>query len=86
MAEDKHDPIPEEFKSIAEAGAFWDVHSAADYVDDLQIVDMEFDLQHGQIMVPVEGHVYMRIKDRAEREQRTIAEMIDIMLQRELAA
>lgn len=86
MADHKKDPIPEEFHSIAEAGLFWDTHSAADYLDDLQEVELEFDIQSGQFMVPVDSKVYSQVKDRAEQEHRTISEMITILLQRELAS
>jgi len=86
MADLEKDPIPEEFRSIAEAGTFWDTHSAADYIDDLEDVEIEFDIQHGQFMVPVDRTVYAQIKNRAEKEQKTISEMLLIMLQHELAA
>lgn len=84
MADYKKDPIPEEFHSIAEAGLFWDTHSAADYLDDLQEVDLEFDIQSGQYMVPVDSQTYIQVKDRAALERRTISDMITILLQREL--
>lgn len=86
MAEYRKEPIPEEFRSLAEAGVFWDTHSAADYIDDLTEVEMDFALEEGQFMVPMDSGVYSRIKDRAKREHRSISEMIDILLQRELTA
>lgn len=27
----QYDPLPQEFNSLAEAGAFWDAHNTADY-------------------------------------------------------
>ncbi len=84
MAEYDKDPIPEDFHSIAEAGLFWDTHSAADYLGDLQEVDFEFDIRSGQFMVPVDSKTYTQVKDRAALEHRTISEMITILLQREL--
>jgi hypothetical protein len=41
MAKHKKEPIPEEFKSLREAGEFWDTHSAADYWDDMEDVECE---------------------------------------------
>ena len=38
------DPIPECFDSAEEAGQSWDTHSAADYWDEMEEVEMEFDL------------------------------------------
>ena len=78
------DMIPEEFSTAAEAGIFWDTHSAADYVDDLREVKIEFDIQSGQFMVPVDSQTYIQVKDRAALEHRTISDMITILLQREL--
>ena len=33
------DPIPERFSNAEEAGEFWDTHSAADYWDEMEIVE-----------------------------------------------
>jgi hypothetical protein len=38
------DPIPECLDSVEKAGQFWDTHSAADYWDEMEEVEMEFDL------------------------------------------
>jgi len=40
-------PIPEHFNSAEEAGEFWDTHSAADYWDEMETVEMEFDIVNG---------------------------------------
>ena len=37
------DNIPDHFNSLEEAGEFWDTHSAADYWDEMQEIEMEFD-------------------------------------------
>ena len=34
----ERDSLPEEFASLAEAGAFWDTHSTADYEDVMEDV------------------------------------------------
>ena len=81
----KKDPIPEHFSSAEEAGAFWDTHSAADYWDEMEEVEMEFDLQEHIFLVPVVDQIYYRVKQRAEMERRPLKEMIGIILERELA-
>jgi hypothetical protein len=40
----KRDPLPEEFASLAEAGAFWDTHSTADYEDVMEEAAFEVNL------------------------------------------
>ena len=85
MDESKKVPIPEHFSSAEEAGAFWDTHSAADYWDEMEEDEMEFDLQEHIFLVPVVDRIYYRIKQQAEMERRPLKEMIGIILERELA-
>lgn len=40
----ERDPLPEEFTSLAEAGAFWDTHSTADYEDGMEDVAFAINL------------------------------------------
>ena len=37
------DPLPDEFATLEEAGAFWDTHSLADYKALLEPVDLDFE-------------------------------------------
>jgi hypothetical protein len=39
----KKEPIPLHFDSAEAAGDFWDTHSAADYWDETEEVEMEFE-------------------------------------------
>ena len=79
------DPIPERFSSAEEAGEFWDTHSAAGYWDEMEPVEMEFDIQKRVFMVPVDGQVYHRIKQQAEKEHRSVEQVVQTLLERELA-
>ncbi|MFH1956753.1 MAG: hypothetical protein ABIJ28_03845, partial [Patescibacteria group bacterium] len=45
------DQIPEHFKSAEEAGEFWDAQSAADYLSEMEEVEMEFDIQRRTFLV-----------------------------------
>jgi vacuolar-type H+-ATPase subunit C/Vma6 len=84
MGESKKDPIPEHFDSAEEAGEFWDAHSAADYWDEMEEVEMEFDLQKRVFLVPLSDHIYYRVKQRAEVERRSVEEVVSTLLEREL--
>ena len=80
----KKDTIPEHFNSAEEAGEFWDTHSAADYLDEMEEEEMEFDIQKRTFLVPVDGRIYQFAKKRAEAEHRTVEQMINTLLNREL--
>jgi hypothetical protein len=57
MGANKRDPIPEHFDSPEKAGEFWDTHSAADYWDEMEEVEMEIDLQKRTFLVPITGQM-----------------------------
>jgi len=80
----KKDTIPEHFNSAEEAGEFWDTHSAADYLDEMEEEEMEFDIQKRTFLVPVNGRIYQFAKKRAEAEHCTVEQMINTLLNREL--
>ncbi len=58
MNENKIDPIPEEFATLEEAGEFWDTHSAADYWDEMEEVDIEINLQRRVFLIPISQPTY----------------------------
>jgi len=37
--------IPEEFKTYEEAADFWDTHDSTDYLDNLEEIEVEVDIQ-----------------------------------------
>ena len=80
----RKDPIPEHFNSAEEAGEFWDTHSAADYLDEMEEEEMEFDIQKRTFLVPVDGRLYQFAKKRAEAEHCTVEQIINTLLNREL--
>ena len=80
----RKDQIPEHFNSAEEAGVFWDTHSAADYSDEMEEEEMEFDIQKRTFLVPVEGRLYQFAKKRAEAEHCTVEQIINTLLNREL--
>jgi hypothetical protein len=79
------DTIPEHFNSAEEAGEFWDTHSAADYWNEMREDEMEFDIQKRTFLVPVDARIYLIAKKKAEAEHRTAEQLINTLLNRELA-
>jgi hypothetical protein len=80
----RRDTIPEHFNSAEEAGEFWDTHSAADYWDEMEEEEMEFDIQKRTFLVPVDARIYLLAKKKAEAEQQTVEQLINAVLDREL--
>jgi hypothetical protein len=51
----------------------------------MEEVEMEFDLQKHICLILVEDQIYFRVKQQAKIEQRSLEEMVTILLERELA-
>lgn len=81
----RKDTIPDHFTSAEEAGEFWDTHSAADYLDEMEEVEIEFDIQKRTFLVQVNSTIYQRAKRKAEAEHVTVEQIINNLLDRELA-
>jgi hypothetical protein len=58
----KKEPIPEHFKDDEEAGEFWDIHSAGDYWNDMEKVEMEFDIQKRKFLATTDNRIYQLMK------------------------
>jgi hypothetical protein len=58
-------PIPEEFKTLEEAGEFWDTHSAAHYWGHMEDVVLEVDIQDRRFVVLLEDAVYHVVEELA---------------------
>jgi hypothetical protein len=81
----RKDRIPEHFNSAEEAGEFWDTHSAADYHDEMEEAEMEFDISKRTFLVPVDSRIYQLAKKQAEAKHSTVEQIINTLLDRELA-
>jgi predicted HicB family RNase H-like nuclease len=78
------DPIPAEFRTLKEAGEFWDVHSAADYWDEMEEVACEVDLQGRRFLVAVEDRVYRAVEREAASQHLSPDVWVNQLLRREL--
>ncbi|MEA1906343.1 MAG: CopG family antitoxin [Euryarchaeota archaeon] len=76
--------ISERFSSAEEAGEFWDSHSTADYGDELEEEDMEFEIEKHTFMVPVNAQIYRLAEKQAEARHSTVEQIINTLLDREL--
>lgn len=80
----RKESIPEQFNSAEEAGEFWDTHSAADYWDELEEVEIEFDIRKRRFLVPIDDRIYQLAKKQAEARHCTVEQIISALLDREL--
>jgi hypothetical protein len=67
MEKGKSDPIPKEFKTLEEAGEFWDGHSGADYWGEMEEVALEVAIQDRRFVILLEDAVYQAVEELAER-------------------
>lgn len=80
----RRDAIPEHFRSEEEAGKFWDTHSAADYWDEMEEVEMEFDIKKRMFLVPLNDRIYQLAKKQAEAEHSTVEQIVNTLLRHDL--
>lgn len=60
--------VPDEFASLAEAGAFWDTHDSGDYEEIMTPVDIELDLLEHKVYVAVARDVAVQIQAKARNQ------------------
>jgi hypothetical protein len=65
MEKRERESIPERFKTLDEAGEFWDTRSAADYWDDMEEVVLEVDIKDRRFVVLLEDAVYHAVEELA---------------------
>lgn len=86
----KKSKIPE-FKTVAEEAHFWDTHSFVDFEDELEDVDIVFDLEKNNqdaetLIVPVEKKVKARLEKIAKVRGVDAANLVSSWLTKKLQA
>ena len=76
--------ITEHFNNAEEAGKFWNSHSSADYWNEMEEEEMELDIQKRTFLVSVDSRIYLLAKKQAETQHRTVEQIINALLNREL--
>ncbi|HHY58729.1 MAG TPA: hypothetical protein GYA08_25225 [Chloroflexi bacterium] len=79
MNESNHntDPIPEEFKTLADAADFWDTHSLSDYWEETQEVEIGVRASRRQ-WVPLATHVASRALVQAQQEGVSLETLVNL--------
>jgi CopG antitoxin of type II toxin-antitoxin system len=81
----ERDPLPEEFASLTEAGAFWDTHSTADYEDVMEDVAFEVNLTgKPTYYFAVAKDIATALHDVAQQQGVSTQTLINLWLQEKL--
>ena len=80
-----HDPLPEMFATVEEAGEFWDTHSTSDYEEYLEPGDDEIEIQQRIFEVPVAADVFRQLQREARSSQESVPKFVDHLLRERLA-
>lgn len=80
----KPEKIPEEFKTYEEAAEFWDTHDSADYLDDLEEVEMEVDIQKKHYLIELDMNTAELLKKSAKKKGVPISFLANELIQKQL--
>ncbi len=84
MRKVKRTPIPKEFRTLKEAGEFWDIHSAADYWDQMEDVEMQVDITSRRFVIALDDAIYRAARERAKAAHLSPEELVNQLLRKEL--
>ena len=82
----QRDPIPQHFKSVAEAAEFWDSHDLADYWDLTQEVSVEVDIQRRVFLTALEPELAKKLVACARKQGVSTETLINVWLTEKLTA
>lgn len=86
MEKSKKEPIPRHFKSVEDAGEFWDIHDLADYWDKTKEADLTFNLQKRHFYIAVLPEIAKELKRIAEGQGVSTETVVNLWLQERLQA
>jgi hypothetical protein len=78
------DPLPDSFETEEEAGAFWDAHSTADYVQFLEPAEDVIEIKERVFEVSVAEDVFRKLQQEAASLHQSVPKIVDQILRKEL--
>lgn len=78
------DTLPDSFVTEAEAGEFWDTHSAADYIEYLEPVDEVIKIENRIFEIQVAEDVFRKLRQQAESLHQSVPKVVDQILREQL--
>jgi CopG antitoxin of type II toxin-antitoxin system len=83
--ERERDSIPKHFRSMAEAGEFWDNHDLADYWDLTREAKFEVDIRRRTFLTALEPELAKKLTACARQQGVTTETLINVWLAEKLA-
>ena len=81
----KPEKIPEEFKTYEEAADFWDTHDSMDYLDNLEEIEMEIDIQKRHYLIEVDMKIAGILQESARKKGISASSLANELLHKQLA-
>ena len=81
----KPEKIPEEFKTYEEAADFWDTHDSTDYLNNLEEIEMEVDVQKRHFLLEVDMQIAKRLQESARKKGISASSLANELLYKQLA-
>lgn len=82
----KADLLPEEFRTITEAGEFWDSHDLADYWEDTREVSANIKVPPTPRYVPLDKEIAELIAEVAQRRHISVETLVNLWLKERVSA
>ena len=81
----KRDPIPKHFKSVQEAGDFWDSHDLADYWDLTREAHFDVDIQRRVFLTALEPELAKKLTTYSHKQGISAETLINLWLTEKMA-
>jgi len=78
------DLLPESFATAEEAGAFWDTHSATDYIEHFEPTDDKIEIKNRVFEVQIAEDVFQKLRQEAESSHESVPKVVDQILRKQL--
>ena len=78
------DPLPDSFATEEEAGAFWDTHSAVEYIEYFEPVEDKIEIRNRVFEVRVAEGVFQKLRQKAESSHESVPKVVDQILRKQL--
>ena len=78
------DILPDSFATEEEAGAFWDTHSATDYIEHFAPVDDKIEIKNRVFEVQIAEDIFQKLRQKAVSSHESVPKVIDEILRKQL--
>jgi len=80
------DPLPDTFASEEEAAEFWDTHSASDYKEYLEPVDMTIDIKRRHFEIEIDRESFVALYAYAKKVKKPVKNIASSILKEKLVS